>query len=426
MTPTLALLALLLVGVAGTLLVVSGRREWRPSLLDALLVALAFRVALFVIAKDVAPYDLLNDFRIAGENVLAHQDPTLNSRPRGWSYLPTYAFLLAGMVAFEEWTGLPWLSVARVLPICFDLGVVVLVWTLGGREKGGLRAFQYACTPIAFFVSAVHGQMEPLCLLFALAAFLAARPGTGRRALAAGALLGLAVSVKTWPLLFLPALLIGLPTWRARGQLLLGGLAVGLTLLLTMPLTVGTPFRSLPEIVSTIVGYNSAGGTWGWSAIVFLVEPYTYESFETSTFWATVGRIGSLATLAAIVAAVWWWRRAHPVVLAGVTASVFQVTTAGHGAQYLAWPAPFTVLAPTRLLPLLQVAIGVWAWWAYIGLGSGLAPAAWDGWVYRVAPLSSLVLVALIVLALPWRQRRAADAEPAPPADEPEAAPARA
>jgi hypothetical protein len=93
MTPTMGLLALLLVALASGLLVVSGSRDWRPSLTQALLVAAGLRLAMFVIAHDVAPYDLVNDFRIAGENVLAHQDPTLNSRPRGWNHLPTYGFL---------------------------------------------------------------------------------------------------------------------------------------------------------------------------------------------------------------------------------------------------------------------------------------------------------------------------------------------
>ncbi|MBA3410831.1 MAG: hypothetical protein H0U15_08320, partial [Geodermatophilaceae bacterium] len=70
MTVTLAALALMLLLLASALLVLSWRREWRPTLTDALLVALGLRIAMFIIAKDVAPYDLFNDFRIAGENVL--------------------------------------------------------------------------------------------------------------------------------------------------------------------------------------------------------------------------------------------------------------------------------------------------------------------------------------------------------------------
>jgi hypothetical protein len=308
-TPLLGWLALLLVVVASGLLVLSERGNWRPSLRDALLVAACLRLAMFLLAHDVAPYDLVNDFRIAGEKVLAHQDPTLNARPRGWNYLPTYGFLLAGMVATGEITGLPWLWVSRVLPIAFDLGVTALVYVLAGRDKGGLRAFQYACMPIAIFVSAVHGQMEPLCLLFAVGAFVALRRGDGARAVLAGVLIGLAISVKTWPVLFLPALLLALPSWAARLRMLLAAASVGLVLLLTMPLTVGTPFDQLPRVVAAIAGYSPAGGTWGWSSVLFVYFPYDAASFETSTFWAVVGRIGSVAALLAAAVAVWWWRR---------------------------------------------------------------------------------------------------------------------
>ena len=72
-------------------------------------------------------------------------------------------------------TGLPWVVVARIPAIVADLGVVAVVYALADKEKAGLRAFQYACTPIAIIVSAVHGQMESLCLLLSLGAFLALR-----------------------------------------------------------------------------------------------------------------------------------------------------------------------------------------------------------------------------------------------------------
>src|SRR3954451_21740953 len=124
MTPSRGVLALLLVLVASSLLVVSERRSWRPSLTHALLVAAALRLAMFLIAKDTPPYHLLNDFRIPGENVLQQRDPTLTTPPRGWNYLPTYGFVLAGTVAVEQMTGLPWLWVSRGLPMGVDLGVV--------------------------------------------------------------------------------------------------------------------------------------------------------------------------------------------------------------------------------------------------------------------------------------------------------------
>jgi len=289
MSFSVAVSALALVVVAGGLLVLSERRGWRPSLTTALLVALVLRMTMFAIAWDrVLPYDLMLDFRVAGENVLQHQDLMLNSRERGWNYLPTYGFVMAGAVSVQELTGLPWVVVARIPAIVSDLGVVAVVHALADKEKAGLRAFQYACTPIAVLVSAVHGQMEPLCLLLALGAFLAlrSRPRVGL----AGVLIGLAISVKTWPALFLPALLLALPGWGARARLLAGAAAVGLVLLLTQPLTVGSPVRQLPATVARILSYHSPGGSWGWSSVVYAYSPYTAENYEDSTLWGAWAR----------------------------------------------------------------------------------------------------------------------------------------
>ena len=348
MSWSVALSALALVALGGGLLVVSERRGWRPSLATALLVALALRLAMYALAWDrVQPYDLMLDFRVAGENVLQHQDLMLNSRERGWNYLPTYGFVMAIAVYVQELTGLPWVAVARIPAIVFDLGVVAMVYALADKQKAGLRAFQYACIPIAVLVSAVHGQMESLCLLLALGAFLALR--SHPRAVLAGVLIGLAISVKTWPALFLPALLLALPGWAARARLLAGAAAVGLVLLLTQPLTVGSPVQQLPATVARILSYHAPGGSWGWTSVVYAYSPYTPENYEDSVLWGIVGQVGSMLTLLAVAAAIWWWRRADPLVVAGVAASTFQITTAGHGAQYLTWPMPFLVLRPTRL-----------------------------------------------------------------------------
>jgi hypothetical protein len=415
MSASVAFSALGLVVVAGGLLAVSQWRDWRPSLTTALLVALVLRLAMYALAWDRAiPYDLNLDFRVAGENVLQHQDLMLNARERGWNYLPTYGFVMAGAVKFQELTGLPWVVVARIPAILADLGIVAVVHALADKDKAGLRAFQYACTPIVILVSAVHGQMEPLCLLLSLGAFLALR--SRPRAGLAGVLIGLAISVKTWPALFLPALLLALPSWGRRARLLAGAGGVCLVLLLTQPLTVGSSLNQLPATVARILSYHSPGGSWGWTSVVYAYAPYTAENYEDSTLWATVGLVGSILTLVAIAAAIWWWRRADPLVVASVSASTFQITTAGHGAQYLTWPAPFMILRPTRLVPLLQFAIGLWAWCAYFGANT-LVPIEWSSWFVTAWQISSLSLVVLFVLALPWQQRRRPGEHTSPPGD---------
>ena len=122
-------------------------------------------------------------------------------------------------------------------------------WRAPWARQAALRRFQYACNPVAILVCAVHGQVEPACLLFSLAAFaVVLRAGTqisGRAAATAGILLGLGIGTKTWPVLFGPALLLALPSARRRWQFAAAAAGTVGLLFVSMPLTVGTPVSKL-------------------------------------------------------------------------------------------------------------------------------------------------------------------------------------
>ena len=248
--------ALLLLAVGVALMLVAQRRDWRPSLAMAIYTAVVLRLAMLALAYRTQPYDLVNDFQTAGFDVLHHQDPILNTRQNGWGSLPVYAFVLAGAL----WTSLhlhvSWLIIARIPAILCDLGVVVLVGVLAGAagERAALRRFQYACNPLAILVCSVHGQAEPACFLFILAAFviiLRAGPHvSGRLAGIAGILLGLGIAAQTWPAVFGPALLLAVPSWRRRAQFAAGAAGVMALLFVSLPVTVGTPVAKLPYIAT--------------------------------------------------------------------------------------------------------------------------------------------------------------------------------
>ena len=81
-----AALVLLAIGVA--LMLIAQRRDWRPSLAMAIYTALVLRLVMLALTWRIRPYDLANDFRTAGFDVLHHQDPILNTRQNGWGSLP--------------------------------------------------------------------------------------------------------------------------------------------------------------------------------------------------------------------------------------------------------------------------------------------------------------------------------------------------
>jgi hypothetical protein len=402
-----AALLLLVIGVA--LMLIAQRRDWRPSMAVAIYVALVLRLAMLALAWRVQPYDLANDFKTAGLDVLHHQDPILNNRQNGWGSLPPYAFVLAGAYWAVVHLHVNWLIIARVPAILSDLGVVVLVGVLAGAtgERAALRRFQYACSPLAILISSVHGQAEPFCFLFCLGAFaviLRAGPQvSGRRAAVAGVLFGVAVAAQTWPLVFGPALLLALPAWRRRAQFTAGAAALVALLFVTLPLTVGTPVGKLPYIATQFLETRPSFGNWGWSGVWLAVHPTKLPVWQ-DPLWLNAGSIGTKIAIVGALLAVWWWRRGHPLDIATATTTTLLALTPSFGNQYLTWQAPSAIARPARLSILLQIVLGAYAAIFYLPM----MMLTHSNWVKanNVMMFVSLFVIAFMIAALPWSRRR--------------------
>jgi Glycosyltransferase family 87 len=400
--------ALLVLATGVALMLLAQRRNWRPSLAIAIYTALVLRLAMLAFAYRIQPYDLLNDFQTAGFDVLHHQDPILNTRQNGWGSLPVYAFVLAGALWTTLHVHVSWLIIARLPAILSDLGVVVLVGVVAGAagERPALRRFQYACNPLAILVSSVHGQAEPFCFLFVLGAFavlLRAGPQvSGRLAVIAGILFGVAVATQTWPAVFGPALLLAVPTWRRRAQFAAGAAGIVALLFVTLPLTVGTPVAKLPYIATQFLETRPSFGGWGWSGVWLAVHPTNLAVWQ-DPLWLHAGSIGTKVAVAAALLAVWWWRRAHPLDVATATTTTLVALTPSFGTQYLLWQAPSATARPARLSIPLQIVLGAFAAIFYLPMQMLTGP----NWLKadHVMMFVSLGVIAFMIVALPWRQR---------------------
>jgi hypothetical protein len=394
---------------AGVLAFIAERRRWRPPLWAALLVGLGFRLQALLLTHLSSAYDITNDYRFVGRSVLRHQDPILHIRPSGWSYLPPYDFVLAGEVELQHLLHISWLYAGRSFPLVADLAVIVLVGVIAGAETGALRRFQYACYPVAIFNSL--GRMEGTCLALMLAALVLVLrrdpPISARRALGSGALLGLAVGVNSWPILFFPALWRALPSLRARLWATLGLGAVVGGLFVTMPLTVGTPVRDLPRDARAMLMYHATTGTWGWSAVVAYLDNLHWYS-PTSIL---MGTVGSVVTLAAVVAALWWWRRAHPLDLASVAPTAVLATTASFGSQYLMWPVATLVALPPKRAWWFHASVNAWA---IVEIELPAFPGFIGHPADRYLTLASMLVIPAMVAAMPWERRTALPAAQRP------------
>ncbi len=406
--------------VTGFSLAVVGQwRGWRPSLRVSLAVGLGLRLILLVSAASDSwqPVDFTESFRPAGAAILAGNDPVLASNG-GWHFLPMIPYMYALPLA----AGIPWEIAGRLWTIAADIGLIYLVGKLarGLSAEGGLdqqrrreaqARFQYACNPIALMIAVIHSQVEPISLVFLVAAYLVARPraatagsaGGAWRAVCTGLLFGLALSAKSWPIVLLPVVLAMLPTWRQRLFGFVASGAVPLFFLVTLPLFVNTSVDNLKHAAQYMGGVRPIVGEWGWTALL------TGGNWELVPAYSRYGQILLYATLLVVGLL---WRRANRIDQTSAMLLAFMIVTPRMGTQYLLWFVPFLVARPTRWS---QPAMGVAAAWAGLGYIYLTQFDETQWWInHRWWAQISVVVIVFLAAAIPWTRRRAVPPDATP------------
>ncbi|MFI9597328.1 hypothetical protein [Nonomuraea sp. NPDC052265] len=416
--------------VAGVVLaLVAQWRDWRPPLYVAVLVGIAVRVLImYASAIDSwQPVDFMESFKPAGEAVLQGKDPVLASEG-GWHFLPTIPYVYGILL----WLGIPWEYAGRLVTVVADIVLIPLVGKLAGGPKASLRALQYAFNPLALLIASVHGQVEPVALVFGVAAFVVARgpgtpdrpgvtvdaaglravarrpvamlrralmPGSGdradlRRGVLAGLLMGLALCAKSWPIWLIPGMLLLLPHLRARiAALVLTGL-VPVFFLVTSPIFAGTTLDEIPAVIRTIQDIRPIVGEWG------------YTPWFTGGDWALMPGLASFGTkliYLSVIVVLLLWRRADPIDLTTAILLVFMVMTPRLGAQYLLWFMPFLVARPTRWAWPAIIGASFWAAYGYLYMTQFSVNDWW--YLHRDWSRASIVLLPVLLLAMPWNRR---------------------
>ncbi|GGO70448.1 hypothetical protein GCM10012289_33870 [Nonomuraea cavernae] len=411
---------------------------------------------LFTAANDSwQPVDFVESFRPAGEAVLNGEDPVLASEG-GWHFLPTIPYVYGILL----WFGIPWEYAGRLVTVVADILLIPLVAKLAGGPKASLRALQYALNPLALLVASIHGQVEPVALVFGVAAFVVARgPGSPdrvgvttdvvakvrrgmaaygwrtalhrvvgpggmlhrallpgptdradlKRAALAGLLMGLALCAKSWPIWLIPGMLLLLPHLRSRIVALFTTGLVPLFFLATLPIFAGTRIDQIPDVIDTIRDIRPIVGEWGWT-------PHF-----TGGDWALRADLASFGTnliYLCVIAVVLIWRRADPIDMTTAILLVFMVVTPRLGAQYLLWFMPFLIARPTRFAWPAIIGVSFWAAYGYIYMTQFDTDTWWA--LHADWSRASIVLLPLLVLAMPWGRRDPAAPRLAPPVQTPE------
>ncbi|MEV5330138.1 hypothetical protein AB0K67_39000 [Nonomuraea sp. NPDC052634] len=428
---------------AGVILaLVAQWRGWRPPLWVSLTVGIAVRVLIMYVAAigTWQPIDFVNSFKPAGEAVLRGEDPVLASNG-GWHFLPTIPYVYGILL----WLGIPWEYAGRLVTVVADIVLIPLVGKLAGGPKASLRAFQYALNPLALLVASVHGQVEPVALVFGVAAFVVARgpgdpdrpgmvtdvvarvrqgisaygvrgsiprvigrggmlhrpliPGPDdrahlRRGALAGLLMGLALCAKSWPIWLIPGMLLLLPNLRARVMGLFTTGLVPVFFLVTLPIFAGTSLSQIPAVIDTIRDIRPIVGEWGWTP------------WFTGGSWDLRPELASFGTnliYVSVLVVILLWRRADPIDMTTAILLIFMVMTPRLGAQYLLWFMPFLVARPTRFAWAAILTTSFWSAYGYLYMTQFDAQTWWL--LHTYWSRASIVMLPILLLAMPWGRR---------------------
>ena len=290
-----------------------------------------------------------------------------------FNHPPLMGELFAGLVRLAEATGVPFRAVLRAPFALLDLATACLLWQLlRDRSERWVALAGYWLHPLAILFSSYHGNTDSAVAAFVLAsAVLASR----RRALAAGAALGVGLWVKLPVVLAAPALCLAFPTLAERWRFAAAAALVGS--LTYLPGLLAEPAL----LVERIVGYPGSGlVTPGGLAIWGVVHTLR------------IGDTGLAAALAAANTAVCWlpllafaWLRRGgiaPRVLGASVAGSFLILygfTSFWAWQYLAWAVPFFFCLRPAFTWATALLLGGYVYAAYAFFtGSALLTGHWD------------------------------------------------
>jgi hypothetical protein len=256
-----------------------------------------------------------------------------------WGPLPILTMALWDWVANR--TGIPFYGLAATLPILSDLGIGAMIYVIAGEEglptgKRWAASALYLLNPISILVSGMHPQFGAVYILPVIVAFylLVYR----NRYMWAGIVLGMGISVVIFPVLFLPAFLAHLDSWRKR--------AIFLVMIGIPPGVVFAPYliTDFPSVYQMVFKYGSEFGTWGSSFLLRLLAEKIWAELGKSLigYVRAYGNYGLLLML--VVLGFTAFRRMKLSGALILTVIIFYLNPIGFTTPYIILLVPFLIL----------------------------------------------------------------------------------
>lgn len=309
------------------------------------------------LAYDIASFELVVDDLLGPDPLSLYRD--VNSDVLRWPYPTGYFPYLLLTHGLESRTGLPFHGLVSLAPIAADAALAWVVQAFLGQRGADQRtrlagAALVVLGPSFAFHSAYEGQLDSAAIFpAALALLVWERWPRGRRAIAAGVLIGIGASLKTYPVFAVLALMPWASDRRELAQLLAATAAV--------PLVALAPWlMAEPSATVEALRYSGLPGLGGLS---LLAQPslatswLVTDEFKLSGLTTTLLDIRVLVTGTTLAATgIFLWRR-RPEPATGALIVYLAVFAFGlnFGPRYLVWALPFVLLAGhLRAAALLQ------------------------------------------------------------------------
>jgi len=282
-------------------------------------------------------------------------------------------------------TGLPlgfWMRLTSSMADILSLVLVAkLLKALPRLKDTRLGLLALALCPVSIVISGFHGNTDPVMIGLVLLSVYWLE--TRRSLWMAGAAMGMALSIKIVPVIFIPAVLFCLPGMRQRARYLAAVATV--FALSSLPYLIRDPIL----IGRTLLSYNSTPGLWGFSLLsVFFRDSATWGWLFRS--YAAGGKILVLAAILCLSAAMNLRPNKPPLVLqCGAVAFLFLFLAPGFAMQYLAWLVPWVL------------ALGIWPALVFYAVSGVFVVIVYNDWC------GGFPWYAADVLFRPWEVRHA-------------------
>jgi hypothetical protein len=341
-----------------------------------------------------AGYDI-ESFRLVTDALLGDREvytSVLGRHP----YLPFQMYIMGGMAAFAHATGLPYVVAIKLPAILADVALTGLIFRAlqskeSTRSSAVYLALLFALNPVSILVTSYHGQFEAVTLLFLVLSWYFWE--FSRRIKPSGIALGLAILNKTWPVVFLPVVLMRIKD--RRSQVLYSLLAIGIPVMAVLAYLVFFSAEPLPMLRRALT-HRGVAGYWGVGAVL---APAANQLPSLQLLIDFLFSLRNWLLLAAVTFALWQTRR-RPALDAILTLLLcLFVVTVGFGIQWLIWLVPFGLLAGEdrwikiySLAAAFMLVVHLYGLHLYPWLSEWLSREAVD-WMVRLSALPAWMTV---------------------------------